>query len=46
VEKAECFAHHQDHAALPAIEVTQQSIGRLVPKVAYKRVELTMELGA
>jgi predicted transcriptional regulator len=28
------------------VEVTQQSNGRLTPKVAYKRVELTMELGA
>lgn len=28
------------------VQVTQQSNGRLAPKVSYKRVELTMELGA
>ena len=28
------------------VEVKQQKNGRLAPKVAYKRVELTMELGA
>lgn len=28
------------------VEVTQQKNGRLAPKVAYKRVKLTMELGA
>ena len=26
------------------VEVTQQKNGRIAPKVAYKRVELTMEL--
>ena len=28
------------------VQVTEPSNGRLAPKVAYKRVELTMELGA
>lgn len=28
------------------VQVTQQSNGKLTPKVAYTRVELTMELGA
>jgi predicted transcriptional regulator len=28
------------------VQVTELSNGRLAPKVAYKRVELTMELGA
>ena len=28
------------------VQVTHQSNGRLAPRVAYKRVELTMELGA
>jgi hypothetical protein len=28
------------------VETTKETNGRLAPKVAYKRVELTMELGA